>query len=679
MKILLPAITSSLKPEGITRHAANLAQCLLRSAHIERVDLVVGPWQREAMQSMLSVCDERLRLVSVPLRNSSWARNRWFWSELPALARELQSDLVHAAYPLPLRSAAFDCPVVLTLHDLYPYDIPENFGFPKVLLNRAALRQSLRAADAIACVSQSTLRRLHLYAPARVVGKTVVIHNCVEPTARGIEATPFPGWRGEKFVLCVAQHRRNKNLVLVLKIFERLLRANDLADGTRLVIVGTQGPETPRIERFLRESGLGDRVVLLAGITEAQLRWFYQHCELLLAPSTIEGFGLPIVEAISHRCRIVCSDIPAFREVGGGYCRYVDLTADPLVAFTKACRAALKDYKFRAAPIGRFEPEQIAEECLVLYRSLLRGGQPGSGGQGLRAPERRQAIEPATRRLTVNVLGVEIDAVNMEGALARIADDLDSGRKGYVCLAGVHGVMEAQRDFSVAEAFAGAALVAPDGMPTVWVGRCQGHAAMERVFGPDLMLEVMRGEEFRDCRHFLCGGKPGVAEELRDTLIRRFPWLRIVGTYTPPFSPFSEQEERDFVETVNAMRPDIVWVGISTPKQERFMRRYLPRLDTKLMFGVGAAFDFHTGRIQDCADWIKRCGLQWLHRLMQDPKHLWKRYMKNNPLFVMAIVGQLAGLRSYPRRQPASSEPGADPSRVPGTSPEPTIFHGTTV
>jgi N-acetylglucosaminyldiphosphoundecaprenol N-acetyl-beta-D-mannosaminyltransferase len=675
MKILLPAITSALKPEGVTRHAANLAQCLLLSPQIERVDLVVGPWQREAMRTMLGECDARLRLLSVPLRNSSWARNNWFWGGLPALARELKSDLVHAAYPMPLRRSAFRCPLVLTLHDLYPYDVPENFGFPKVLLNRAALRQALGAADAIACVSESTLQRLHLYAAAGVVGRSVVIPNCVEPGKRDAPASPLPGWSGEKFVLCVAQHRRNKNVVLAMEVFERLLRGNDLAEGTRLAIVGNEGPDTPGIQRFIRESGLGERVALLQGITEAQLHWCYRNCELLLAPSTIEGFGLPVVEAMAHRCRVVCSDIPAFREVGGSYCRYADLSRDPVGAFAEACRAALEDHAFRPAPSGRATREQIAEASLSLYRSL---GARQPDGDGVLQAASRPAIS-AIRRPKANVLGVRIDAVNMEGALARIAEELGSGRKGYVCLAGVHGVMEAQRDSSVAEAFAGASLVIPDGMPTVWVGRHQGHDSMERVAGPDLMLEVMRREAFRDCRHFLCGGKPGVAEELRSTLVRRFPWVRIVGTYTPPFRPLSDEEEREFVEGVNRLQPDMVWVGIGTPKQERFMRRYLPSLETKLMFGVGAAFDFHTGRIRDCADWIKRCGLQWLDRLVQDPKHLWKRYLKNNPLFVVAIVCQLAGLGSDAQAGPVDRHHAAGEEGLGPALPEPGIFHKTAV
>src|SRR5487761_190388 len=265
-------------------------------------------------------------------------------------------------------------------------------------------------------------------------------------------------------------------------------------------------------------------------------------------------------------------------------------------------------------------------------------------------------------RKKANILGIRIDAVNMEEALERIAVELRQRRKGYVCLAGVHGVMEAQRDPALAAIYAGAALAAPDGMPTVWMGRHQGFRKMERVAGPDLMLEVISRKEFKGYSHFLCGGKDGIAYELQEKLLARYPSVKIAGIYTPPFGPMPHAQEMEFVDMVNRLQPDIVWVGISTPKQERFMARYLPLLDTTLMFGVGAAFDFHTGRIADCADWIKRAGLQWVDRLVQDPKHLWKRYLRNNPPFLFHSLLQLARLRRYSLQPPP--EPQIIPSPV---------------
>ena len=254
-----------------------------------------------------------------------------------------------------------------------------------------------------------------------------------------------------------------------------------------------------------------------------------------------------------------------------------------------------------------------------------------------------------------NVLGIGVDVVDMEQSVARMRLALEEGRKGYVCLVGVHGIMEARRNLDLQSIFANAYLVAPDGMPTVWMGHIQGLSKMQRVFGPDLMLEVIGRKELSYYRHFLCGGAPGVAEQLRDEMLRRFPWSSIVGTYTPPFRPMSAEEESELATQVQALQPDIFWVGMSTPKQERFMAHYLPMLETKLMVGVGAAFLFHTGAIKDSPAWVKRAGLQWLHRLLQEPARLWRRYLVNVPLFLLQAVLQLAGLRSHVMGRGAAS------------------------
>jgi N-acetylglucosaminyldiphosphoundecaprenol N-acetyl-beta-D-mannosaminyltransferase len=260
---------------------------------------------------------------------------------------------------------------------------------------------------------------------------------------------------------------------------------------------------------------------------------------------------------------------------------------------------------------------------------------------------------------TVKVLGIPVEPLDMEGAIARIQAECEAGRKGYVCLIGVHGIMEAHRNSELAQVYARATLMVPDGTPTVWVGRWQGFRKMQRVAGPDLMLELFRRKEFAHCTHFLYGGKEGVAEELYTTLTQRFPWARIVGTYTPPFRDLTLEEIESVAARIQALKPNMIWVGISTPKQERFMMRILPLLDSSLMFGVGAAFDFHTGRIKDAPQWVKRTGLQWLHRLIQDPRRLFWRYLRNNSAFLWHISLQLAGLRTYPPTELNASFKGA--------------------
>lgn len=257
-----------------------------------------------------------------------------------------------------------------------------------------------------------------------------------------------------------------------------------------------------------------------------------------------------------------------------------------------------------------------------------------------------QRVLPGRER--VNVLGVPVDPIDPERALRRAAELLRRREKAYVCAVSVHGILEAQRDPQVALAFAGAAMVIPDGRPMVWVGRMQGHRCIRQVTGPDLMRAIFTRPEFHGCSHFFYGGNPGVAQDLATICTRRFPGVRISGAYTPPFRDLNPQEEVELIDLLHRLRPDILWVGISTPRQELFMRRLLPHLDHGLLFGVGAAFDFHTGRIRDCAPWIKRIGFQWLHRLMQDPRRLWRRNLCN-ATFLWHIALQLTGLKKYER------------------------------
>ncbi len=267
--------------------------------------------------------------------------------------------------------------------------------------------------------------------------------------------------------------------------------------------------------------------------------------------------------------------------------------------------------------------------------------------------ETKDAEVAASRR--ANVLGVGVSAINLDVATATIARAVERRTKGYVCVTGVHGVSEAQHDPELRGILNRAFLNTPDGMPMVWMGRLQGFKEMSRVYGPDLMLRVCELSAQRGFTHFFYGGGPGVAEDLKSRLERRFPGLKVCGTYTPPFRPLTAPEEADLARKVQELRPDLFWVGLSTPKQEKFMARYQDVLDTTVFLGVGAAFDFHAGRVRQAPHWMQRAGLEWLFRLCCEPRRLWKRYLKNNPLFLLRALGQLTGLRRFPLQTAAEA------------------------
>jgi N-acetylglucosaminyldiphosphoundecaprenol N-acetyl-beta-D-mannosaminyltransferase len=243
----------------------------------------------------------------------------------------------------------------------------------------------------------------------------------------------------------------------------------------------------------------------------------------------------------------------------------------------------------------------------------------------------------------VNVLGVGISAINLQQATTEILRWIADGERHYVNVCGVHGVMECQRAPRHLQILNESGLSTPDGMPLVWLSRFYGHRDADRVYGPDLMLSLCEQGLQTGVRHFFYGGAPGVAERLVDNLQRRFPAMRITGSYSPPFRPVDAPEEPDVLQRINDSRADIVWVGLGVPKQDYWVARHRPALGAAALIAVGAAFDFHAGLLPQAPAWMQRSGLEWLFRLAHEPRRLAGRYLINNPLFVFKIAMQLAG------------------------------------
>jgi N-acetylglucosaminyldiphosphoundecaprenol N-acetyl-beta-D-mannosaminyltransferase len=247
----------------------------------------------------------------------------------------------------------------------------------------------------------------------------------------------------------------------------------------------------------------------------------------------------------------------------------------------------------------------------------------------------------------LNVLGVGVSALNLDIAADTIEAWIRAGRREYVCVTGVHGVVESRRDPAIRAIHNAAGLVTPDGMPLVWLLHVAGHRAAGRVYGPNLMLLLLERSVSQGFTHFLYGATEETLAQLQTKLTKRFPGLRIVGRLAPPFRQLEPAEDREVVAAINAATPDFVWVGLSTPKQEIWMAEHRAQLDAKILLGVGAAFDFHAGRRRQAPRWMQRSGLEWLYRLCQEPRRLGRRYLYNNPRFVLEVLAQKIGLREY--------------------------------
>ncbi len=246
----------------------------------------------------------------------------------------------------------------------------------------------------------------------------------------------------------------------------------------------------------------------------------------------------------------------------------------------------------------------------------------------------------------VNILGVGVSAINMSQALSVIASWLEKRQPHYVCVSNVHSIMSCQRDPALRAIHNRAGMVTPDGMPLVWLSRQAGYRHVERVYGPDLLLALCRYGLARGYRHFFYGGGAGVAQRLAERLQARFPTLQVAGAFTPPFGDLSAAEDAEITEYLARSGAHIIWVGLGMPKQERWMAAHIGRLP-QVLIGVGAAFDFHSGSKRQAPLWMQRRGLEWLFRLMSEPRRLWRRYLTTIPPFIVLAAAQRLGLRRY--------------------------------
>ena len=265
-------------------------------------------------------------------------------------------------------------------------------------------------------------------------------------------------------------------------------------------------------------------------------------------------------------------------------------------------------------------------------------------------PEAPATTAPAPERpATAEVLGVPLALTDYEGTMDWMDGVVAERGQGYLSAAAVHLVMVAQEDEATREAVRDATLIVPDGQPLVWALRSLGHEA-SRVYGPDLMAKYCERSAETGTRMYLYGGRnQGALVELALRLRRQYPGLQIVGGYSPPFRRLSDEEQDWVVEDINRSRADVVWVGIGQPKQEIWMRDFRDRLEAPMLVGVGAAFDFHAGLIPQAPVWMQATGLEWVFRLAQEPRRLWRRYVRYNPRFVAGFARQYARRRAVAR------------------------------
>ena len=240
------------------------------------------------------------------------------------------------------------------------------------------------------------------------------------------------------------------------------------------------------------------------------------------------------------------------------------------------------------------------------------------------------------------LLGIPIALIDYERTLDWIDEMVATRERGYVCVSNVHALMAAREDPELRAALLRSSINVPDGQPLVWALNLLGHSLRDRVYGPELMARSCARAARSGQRLYLYGGRnQGALVQLALNLRQRYPGIKIVGGYSPPHRPLTDDERDSVAEEINRSGADVVWVGIGVPKQEKWMDTMRDRLDPPVLVGVGAAFDFHAGLVPQAPALLQEAGLEWAYRLRQEPRRLWRRYLRYNPRFVQAFTRQL--------------------------------------
>ena len=595
-------------------------------------------------------------------------RTTWAWDSLRELRRVLERERpdvahFHNTFPLVSPAAYYACreagvPVVQTLHN-YRLACPAGTFFRDGRICEECLEQSLwravrhgcyrdsrgaSAAASLMLASHRAIRTGTRMVDCYVVPSLFARSKCVEmglpPEKLVVKpnfVAPDPGQRqgNGDYALYVGRISAEKGLNTLLaawKLLEDRIPLRILGEGSLLASLKA------------RNSNNGLSCVSFEGRkTPAETIAAIQGARFLVFPSEIyETFGRSIAEAFACGVPVLASRLGAMKEIVEDGCTGLHFKPGDAADLAEKVAGAWAD-PHRLEEMGRaarreYEAKYTAERN---YSMLLEIYERALARRSVRA---RQGCQGA-RSASFQVLDVRVDAVQVPDVIEQMERWIaEGGNARYVAVTGMHGVMEAHHDPQFKMVLNAADLVVPDGMPLVWLGRSRGHSLARRVYGPELMLAFCEQTARHDYRHFFYGGEPGVPERLARILTQRFG-IAVAGCYSPPYRALTESEEEEITGKIRSAAPDVLWVGLGTPKQERWMYEHGARLSVPVMVGVGAAFDLNSGRVRQAPVWMREGGLEWLFRLAQEPRRLWRRYLVYGPEFVLRVFAEAIGLK----------------------------------
>ncbi len=410
----------------------------------------------------------------------------------------------------------------------------------------------------------------------------------------------------------------------------------------KLVIAGGSSHSDDYVERLAAMSIDNDNIIMTGFVSGQTLEELYSNAFIYVLPSDVEGLPISLLEAMSYKRCCLVSDIKENATTGQGHVfeflhGNVTSLREQLQLIDAMSPADVEQKGVEAAAyvLDAYRWGTVVDKTMAVYKKVYRDIRQEEADAALASNKERLAITDYPEVCTI--LGVNVWVTDMVKTVHLIEENVKKLSGEYVCVGNGHTTVTAFEEEDYRRVQNGAIGVFPDGEPLSIVSRNRGFKEAKRVTGPDFMEQMfLRGQEGNGLKHYFYGGSQDTLDVLKEVLNKKYPNLQIAGMYSPPFRPLTEEEDKKIIEMINEAAPDILWVGLGAPKQERWMRDHQGKVKG-LMFGVGAGFDYHAGKLKRAPKWMQKMSLEWLARLLQDPKRLWKRYLVTNVKFLWYV------------------------------------------
>ncbi|MFL2859463.1 MAG: WecB/TagA/CpsF family glycosyltransferase [Pontiellaceae bacterium] len=464
-------------------------------------------------------------------------------------------------------------------------------------------------------------------------------------------------WNLEKndYILYVGRFVPENAIDILIKAFKKV------NTNKKLIIIG-DAPYSDEYKKILHKLASPDKRIIFTGYAfEDDYEQLSTHAYIYVQPAGIDGTRPALLDQMGFGNCVLVRNSKVNMEVIGECGIFFDKN-NLLNSLTEKIQNLIDDTDlvemYRKKVTSRIKNyynwEWVTYFYEILFKNVIDGKKLTSYDEFIKKENEFNLynIEKYTEKERINILGVGISPLNLNDTIQVLLKSRYNGIPGYVCVTGAHGIIESINDLELKSIHNKSLLTVADGMPNVWIGLEKGFSRIGRVYGPELMLGICEKTSNainpnKNLTHYLYGATQNILDLIKENLEKKYPNIKIIGKYSPPYRDLNESESNYLINEINTLNPDFIWVGLSTPKQERFMAEYINKINSGIMIGVGAAFNIHAGVQKDSPQWIKDSGLQWLHRLIQEPKRLWKRYLNIVPRFSYLASLQCLGIKKF--------------------------------